>query len=149
LNKNFTLHHFARAVEFLRKEGIFVRAFVLVKPPFMDETEGLDWAVKSAEFAFHCGANVVSLIPTRAGNGALERLMETGEYAPPRLSTLEKAQELALNIAGSGRVFADTWDLRRFSKCPACLEKRRQRIHAVNLSQQTELAVQCPECGGK
>ncbi|MGA2174155.1 MAG: radical SAM protein [Verrucomicrobiota bacterium] len=149
LNKRFSPDHFVRAAEFLRENAIFVRAFVLVKPPFMDETEGLDWAVKSAEFAFHCGANVVSLIPTRAGNGALERLMETGEYAPPRLSTLEKAQELALNIAGSGRVFADTWDLRRFSKCPACLEKRRQRIHAVNLSQQTELAVQCPECGGK
>ena len=47
LNKKFTLRHFARAVEFLRKEGISVRAFVLVKPPFMDETEGLEWAVKS------------------------------------------------------------------------------------------------------
>ncbi len=78
LNKRFTLAHFAEAARFLRKEQIAVRAFVLVKPPFMSETEGLDWAIKSADFAFSSGANVVSLIPTRAGNGAMERLQETG-----------------------------------------------------------------------
>ncbi|MFO1511822.1 MAG: radical SAM protein [Verrucomicrobiota bacterium] len=148
LNKRFTLNHFTRAVEFLRNQGMSVRAFVLVKPPFMDETEALQWSVKSAEFAFRCGANVVSLIPTRPGNGALEHLMASGQFAPPRLATLERAQELALAIAGAGRTFADTWDLRQFSKCPACLEKRRERIHAINLSQQTQPAVACAECGG-
>jgi hypothetical protein len=147
LNKKFTLNHFSRAVEFLREQKILVRAFVLVKPPFMNETEGLEWAVKSAEFAFQCGADVVSLIPTRPGNGALERLMEAGEFAPPRLSTLEKAQEFALNV-GRGRVFADTWDLRRFSKCPTCLGRRSARIQAINLSQQIQPAVECSECGG-
>ncbi|HXR05259.1 MAG TPA: radical SAM protein [Verrucomicrobiae bacterium] len=145
LNKKFTLTHFASAVEFLREQKMLVRVFVLVKPPFMNETKGLKWAVKSAEFAFNCGANVVSLIPTRPGNGALERLMEAGEFAPPRLSTLEKAQELALNI-GRGRVFADTWDLCRFSKCPTCLGRRSARIQATNLSQQIQPAVRCSEC---
>ena len=148
LNKKFTLHHFARAVEFLRKEGIFVCAFVLVKPPFMDETEGLEWAVKSAEVAFNCGASAVSLIPTRPGNGALERLIEAGEFAPPRLATLEKAQELALNLRADGRVFADIWDLQRFSKCPKCLAKRRERMRAVNLSQQIQPTVKCSDCDG-
>ena len=148
LNKKFTLNHFNRAVEFMRRDGMSVRVFVLVKPPFMNEAEGLEWAVKSAEFAFDCGANVVSLIPTRPGNGAMERLMETGDFTPPQLSTLERAQELALAIAGAGRVFADTWDLQQFSKCPACLEKRRERIQAINLSQQLRPAVECPQCGG-
>ena len=91
LNKRFTLAHFAEAALFLRAEQIAVRAFVLVKPPFMSETEGLDWAIKSADFAFSSGANVVSLIPTRAGNGAMERLQETAEWSPPKLSTFEKA----------------------------------------------------------
>ena len=124
-----------------------MRAFVLVKPPFMNEAEALKWAVKSAEFAFDCGATVVSLIPTRPGNGALDRLMEAGEFAPPQLSTLERALELTVNLR-RGRVFADTWNLEPFSACSACLEPRRQRLHRINLTQQNQPAVECPVCGG-
>ena len=149
LNKKFELAHFSQAAGFLRDNGIAVRAFVLVKPPFMDEAEGWEWAVKSAVFALSCGATVVSLIPTRPGNGALERLMETNEFLPPRLSTLEKALELALEVRGNGRIFADTWDLEQFSNCPACFEKRRQRIHAMNLSQRIPPAIDCPACALK
>ena len=146
LNKKFDLNHFARAADFLRKEKILLRAFVLVKPPFLTEAEGLEWAVKSAEFAFACGVTVVSLIPTRGGNGAMERLREAGEFSPPRLATLEAALELSLKLPGCGRTFADTWDLETFSHCPACFEQRRQRIHAMNLSQQIQPAVDCPAC---
>ncbi len=147
LNKKFELTHFAQAADFLSQAGIAIRAFVLVKPPFMSEAEGLEWAVKSAEFAFACGAAVVSLIPTRPGNGAMDRLMQTGEFTPPRLATLERALELAVNLR-QGRVFADTWNLEPFSSCSACLEKRRQRLHAMNLTQQIQPAIDCPVCGG-
>jgi radical SAM enzyme (TIGR01210 family) len=148
LNKKFTLAHFSQAAGFLRHNKIAVRAFVLVKPPFTNEAEGLEWTVKSAAFAFSCGAAVVSLIPTRPGNGAMDHLMKTGEFSPPRLSTLEKALELSLNLRGEGRVFADTWDLEQFSRCSVCFEQWRQRIHAINLSQQIPPAVDCPACGG-
>jgi len=147
LNKKTDLTHFARAVAFLREAQIAVRAFVLVQPPFLNEEEGLEWAVKSAKFAFNCGAEVVSLIPTRPGNGALDRLMESGEFAPPQLATLEAAQVEALQLRG-GRVFADTWDLEQFSSCSACLEPRRQRLHTINLQQRLLPAVACPACGG-
>src|SRR6516162_5624549 len=50
LNKNFTLPHFAEATKALRNESVGVRAFVLVKPPFLNEEEGFEWAVKSAQF---------------------------------------------------------------------------------------------------
>jgi radical SAM enzyme (TIGR01210 family) len=67
LNKRFTLNHFAQAAAFLRREAITIRAFVLVKPPFLDESDATEWAVKSVSFAFSCGVGAVSLIPTRAG----------------------------------------------------------------------------------
>ena len=146
LNKKFQLAHFASAVEFLRKENIAVRAFVLVKTPFMSETEGLEWAVKSADFAFSCGASVVSLIPTRGGNGALERLQEMKAFTPPNLITLERALAGCLNL-GAGRVFADTWDVGNFSNCAACFSQRRQRLDAINLSQKFIPAIVCPICG--
>lgn len=147
LNKKFELAHFTQAADFLRKEGIAVRAFVLVKPPFMNDAEGLEWAVKSAEFAFSCGATVVSLIPTRPGNGAMDRLLAAGEFTLPRLATLERALELAVNL-DKGRVFADTWNLEPFSTCSACLEQRRQRLHTINLTQKIQPIIDCPVCGG-
>ncbi|HWY77804.1 MAG TPA: radical SAM protein [Verrucomicrobiae bacterium] len=147
LNKKFDLGHFARAAEFLRSHQISLRAFVLVKPPFMDEAEELEWAVKSAEFAFACGATAVSLIPTRGGNGAMERLAEAGGFAPPRLATLERALDASLELQ-RGRVFADLWDLEQFSRCADCLAARRDRLRAVNLSQNALPAIDCPACGG-
>jgi hypothetical protein len=147
LNKKFTLDQFSQASAFLRAHGMSVRVFILVKPPFLDEDEGVEWAVKSAAFALSRGATVVSLIPTRPGNGALERLMETGQFSPPKLSSLEKALDLSLKLGG-GRILADTWDLAQFSSCAACLEKRRQRLQAMNLCQQSLPAVDCEFCGG-
>ena len=147
LNKKFHLTDFARAAAFLRGHGMAVRAFVLLKPPFLGEAAGVEWAVKSAAYAVSCGATVVSLIPTRPGNGALERLMETGEFSPPRLSSLETALQLALEVRAGARIFADTWNLEPFSHCPACWEKRRRRLQAMNLAQQFRPAINCPICG--
>src|SRR5438876_7007399 len=109
LNKRMTLEGFARAAEFLRRNQIALRAFILVKPPFLDEEEALFWAKRSLDFAFDCGATVASLIPTRFGNGALEALAAKGQFFPPKLSTLEQAVEYGVGHA-RGRVFADLWD---------------------------------------
>jgi radical SAM enzyme (TIGR01210 family) len=146
LNKRFNLTDFAHATDFLRKEQIAVRAFVLVSPPFLDETEGLEWTVKSADFAFSCGASVVSLIPTRSGNGAMDRLLSSGEFSPPTLSSLERALQAVLALR-KGRVFADIWDLAAFSSCAHCLDERRERLRAMNLLQRDLPPVDCQNCG--
>ena len=148
LNKKFSLADFSEATGFLLANEIAVRAFILVNPPFLNEADGIEWAVKSADFAFTHGATVVSLIPTRSGNGAMDTLLEAGEFVPTRLSTLEQAQERALHLR-RGRVFADTWNLEQFSQCPSCLEKRRHRLHIVNLTQQSHAGIECPDCGGE
>jgi radical SAM enzyme (TIGR01210 family) len=147
LNKKFDLAQFARAAEFLAAERIALRAFILVNPPFMNEAEGAEWAVKSAEFAFACGAGTVTLIPTRGGNGTMERLRESGEFVPPTLAMLEAAQRAALAL-GRGRVFADTWALEPFSACPHCFAARRERLETVNITQCDMPPVRCAVCGG-
>ena len=77
----------------LRENEVDLRAFILVKPPFMLEEEAVEWAVRSLEFAFECGATAATLIPTRGGNGAMEELAATGDFSPPALRTLEMAFE--------------------------------------------------------
>ena len=117
LNKGITLDSFRRAATELQNRDIALRVFILVKPPFQGEDEALEWAKRSLDFAFDCGASVACLIPTRAGgNGALEALEQAGEWSPPRLSTLERATDYGAGLGlNRGRVFADLWDLERFS----------------------------------
>jgi hypothetical protein len=145
LNKRMTLDQFARAAGFLRGHGIALRVFILVKPPFLDEAAALEWAGRSIDFAFDCGATVASLIPTRFGNGALEALAEQGEFSPPRLATLEEAAAYGVGLR-RGRVFADVWDLGQFSRCPACFAARKLRLERMNLAQEVGPPVVCSNC---
>ena len=147
LNKRMTLEDFRRAAAFLREAGISLRVFVLVGLPFVALREAVDWALRSAECAFDCGAAVVSLIPTRSGNGAMDALEERGDFSPPDLAALEEAAASALGLR-RGRVLADAWDLERFSRCAACFASRAHRLRAMNLAQAVMPPVSCPECGG-
>ncbi len=147
LNKRATLDQFAAAADRLGQNGIALRVFILVKPPFLDEAEALHWAQRSLDFAFDCGATVAALIPTRAGNGALEALAARGEFAPPRLETLEAAAAYGVRL-GRGRVFADLWDLQRFSTCANCFAARQARLREMNLKQEVPARIECRNCGG-
>lgn len=147
LNKRTTIDDFARAAAFLREQDIALRVFILVKPPFMDEAEALEWAKRSVDFAFANHASVIALIPTRGGNGALETLTQLGEFTPPRLETLEAAMDHGVGLQ-RGRVFADLWDLEKFSRCPHCFAARRERLNTMNFTQQLLPRIACPQCAG-
>jgi uncharacterized Fe-S cluster-containing MiaB family protein len=98
LNKRMTLEMFARAADFLRANAIALRAFVMIKPPFVrSDDEALHWARRSIDFAFDCGARVISLIPTRSGTPEMEALGRAGEFSPPALLTLKRALEYGLD----------------------------------------------------
>lgn len=144
LNKGMTVGDFDAAARFLIGHGIHVRAFVLLRPPYLTEAEGVEWAVKSIVHAFDQGARCVSVIPVRDGNGALERLRDEGRFAPPSLAAME--QTLAAGILlGRGRVFVDLWDARRFAACPRCAAARIERLAEMNLRQKALPPVAC-EC---
>lgn len=143
LNKRMTLAMFRQAAEFLRANHIALRAFVIVKPPFVrGGDEALDWARRSVDFAFDCGAGVVTLIPARFGPDTLEALAKTGDFAPPKLETLEAALDYGVAL-GRGRVFADLWDLEKFADCQECFSARRERLEQINLQQQPSPRVVC------
>jgi hypothetical protein len=145
LNKRMTLEQFSRAAEFLREHDLALRVFILVKPPFLDDAEALHWAKRSLDFAFECGATVASLIPTRAGNGALEALAAQGQFAPPELVLLEEAADYGVTLR-RGRVFADLWDLETFSRCASCFPERLARLERINLRQVVEPPIPCARC---
>jgi radical SAM enzyme (TIGR01210 family) len=148
LNKRMTLDQFARSSEYLQKNNIDLRVFILVQPPFMRPEESLYWAQRSLDFAFDRGATAVTLIPARGGNGAMETLAQIGEFTPPTLATVEVAADYGLGL-GRGRVFVDLWEIHnRPNVCLFCLADRADRLHCMNLSQQLLPSIECSHCGG-
>ena len=148
LNKRMTVDEFALASEQLRRRGASVRVFLLISPPFVPATQQDDWLQQSIDVAFSCGASVVSLIPTRSGNGALEALGAEGTFRAPRLEDVERGIESALAVRPDrGRIFVDLWDLQRFAACPHCFEARRARLHTINLEQRLFSPPSCTVCG--
>jgi archaeosine synthase beta-subunit len=142
LNKRMTLEDFTASVNFLLDHDIFTRTFILLRPPFLSESEGVFWAERSIDFAFNAGVECCVIIPVRAGNGAMDKLMEKGIFELPDLRSLETVLEYGIEQQ-SGRVFADVWDLKLFSKCDRCFDARFSRLKELNLMQRLISPVKC------
>ena len=139
LNKRMTVESFREAASFLQRNEIDLRVFILLRPPFQEEAEGLAWACRSLDVAAECGAKVCSVIPTRGGNGAMEALGEI--WQPPKLRSLEAAMEYGLSLKPL-RVFADLWDVEKFYDCD-CSASRAGRLAEMNQTQQIPAAIAC------
>lgn len=147
LNKRFTLERFEQAAKALEDRGVALRVFLLISPPFIPSLEQDAWLLHSVDAAFSSGATVVSLVPTRPGNGSMEALTTSGWFRTPELEDIERSFALALTHArGRGRVFVDLWDLERFAQCPHCTVARRDRLQAMNLEQLVLPECPCPAC---
>ena len=145
LNKQMTLEDFERATRFLLTNRIQVRAFILLRPPFLDEDEGLGWAIRSIEYAFSIGVGCCSVIATRAGNGIMEQLETQRLFARPQFRSLERVLQAGVEM-GQGRVFVDLWEIERQVPCPTCGPPRIERLHRMNLAQTILPTIEC-DCG--
>lgn len=144
LNKRFTVADFQDSAAFLVAHNIALRVFLLLRPPFLTEAEGVIWAKRTLDTAFNSGAGTCCVIPTRAGNGAMETLAASGDYTPPTLPSLEAVQEYGLGL-NRGRVFADLWDIERFYTCD-CSPARAARLAEMNRTQTVSPPVMCSPC---
>ncbi len=143
LNKQLTPNDFKKAAGFLTTNGIDVRAFILLNPPYLtDQKENTEWVIKTVQFAFESGVQCCSIIATRSGNGIMETLQQQGLYTPATLDALEQVFETALQLK-QGRVFVDTWDIGFLSKCPQCFQARKGRLEAMNLHQEIYPRITC------
>ena len=148
LNKRMSLDDYQTACRFLREHSIALRSFVLLRPPGMSDEEGMEWALRSVEFAFESGVRCVAIVPVRAGNGVMDQLQQSGHFQPPTLATMERTLDRALGFADSGhRVFVDLWDVEHFAECNVCVAARKERLHQINLTQRPLAPVTCDVCG--
>ena len=120
LNKRMTAGDFAGAADELRRRGVSLRVFLLVSPPFVPPAEQDTWLLRSVEFAEQCGASVISLIPARGGNGAMEALTAQHLFQEPTADDVLRSYDLIVasrSVAGhqspvssrSVRILIDPW----------------------------------------
>jgi radical SAM enzyme (TIGR01210 family) len=164
INKGMTVAEFETCVRRLVAHGIPVRSFVLVGVPFLRKQEWAAATRKSIDVSFGAGAQIVSLIPTRLGNGTLEELQAAGDFVPPGLIDLEAAFGDFLESEekeGDGRareararrrrmVFADLWDADQLAASRCCAATRVERLRKMNILQRNlplSSLLPCPSCG--
>lgn len=141
LNKQITVDEVQRATAQLTSQGIDVRLFVLLRPPGLSESAGIEWCLASIDAARCWGARHVSVIPVRGGNGAMEQLQASGQFEPPLASSLEIVIRESVRMS-SMVVTADLWDWTRLrGLCPNCSDIRHQRMQQMNLTQSPEKSV--------
>jgi radical SAM enzyme (TIGR01210 family) len=100
INKGFSYKDFERAVHIL--EGIKIKAYLLIKPPFLTEYEAVEDAVHSAEMIADL-VDVISFNPVVIHRQTLvEYLWRTGGYTPPWMwsvvEVLNRTRHLAPHI---------------------------------------------------
>ncbi|CAM3349150.1 radical SAM protein [Rhodothermus bifroesti] len=145
LNKQLTVGQLDRAVAWLHAHHLLIRAFILLKPPFLPPAEALYWTQRTVQWAVENGIQTVVLIPTRSGNGIMELLQQNGQFAPPTPEEIEAAAAYLFTQPAPVRLL-DTWDLHRFYSCPNCARLQQQRFTRINQTQNWEPPVPCTQC---
>jgi len=149
INKHMSTTDFRRACELAADHDLGLRAFVLVGAPFVPPSEDTRWVGETVEHALANGVEHVTLIPVRAGNGALEALAEAGRFTPPTLASAEAAYAASLELAADRAVVTlDLWDIELLAAKPCCRAARVERLRALNERGRPQPRVRCPNCEG-
>ena len=150
INKGMTVGEFETCTRRLVENGIPVRSFILLGVPFLRKEEWAEATRTSIDVSFSAGAEIVSLIPTRMGNGTLEELQREGHFEPPALSDLERAlgdffEGEEGRGAARGMVLVDLWNADHLPAPRCCAAARVDRLRTMNIIQRS-LPLSLPPC---
>lgn len=144
MGKGADLDDFKRAADSLSSLNADLRIFLLLHPPWVPMDEQNSSLVDSIRFATSLGAERISLIPLRRGNGAVEALEREGLAQPPSLTEVERALALALQeVTPPLALTVDLWDAEELEACPYCLEARLERLRRFNREGTLSPALTC------
>src|SRR6266699_2140512 len=102
VNKVWGLKENARAAALARDAGATIKTYLLIKPPFLTESEAIDDAVRSGHDA-DAQSDTISFNPVNVQSRTIvDRLFRRGEYRPPWLwsvvEVLERTRDLHAHV---------------------------------------------------
>ena len=99
VNKGESIEDYKRAVSILKNKGVRSLAYVLLKPPFMSESEAIEEAIATIQMAHEIGFDAVSLEPASIHPYTLLHALNLeGLYQPPWLWSVVKVAQNVRNI---------------------------------------------------
>ncbi|MFX1497798.1 MAG: archaeosine biosynthesis radical SAM protein RaSEA [Promethearchaeota archaeon] len=111
INKGMLYNDFKKLVELTKKIGIGIRAYLLFKPPFLNEQGAIDDCTKSIRDLIKLGVNTISINPLNIQkNTFAEYLWYQNRYRPPWFYSLFKCLRNvynAVDISKLPRIISD------------------------------------------
>ncbi len=84
INTTCTKGNYEKAVKLLQSADYIPHAFLMLKPPFVTESEGVTDVLESLSYLAGLNVTTVTICPTRVAPGTLlEKLYDMGEYNVP------------------------------------------------------------------
>jgi radical SAM enzyme (TIGR01210 family) len=107
-NKGTTLEVYKSSLSYLQSIGIFVKSYIFIKPPFLNEQEAFRDAIKTIFDAKEMGTDVISINPCNIQNGTLVyELFRKDEYQTPWLWTVLHLIMRANEFTPDGKIICD------------------------------------------
>lgn len=148
INKGFTAQDSLRAGMTVKDAGLGVRTYLLLKPPFVSESKGIEDSVRSARFADPF-SDEISINPLNVQRATYaERLWKRGEFRPPWIwSLIEVMKQLSGTV--SARIMSSPSGggaARGVHNCGVCDAAALEAVERFSFSQDPrDLEVTC-EC---
>jgi radical SAM enzyme (TIGR01210 family) len=154
INKGMALEDFRMAASQVRDVGLALRAYVLLKPPFLTEREAIDDALEAVMEAVRAGATHISINPVNVQADTLvDHLHHRGEYEPPWLwSVVEVLERGGRDLPPGSRLLSAPTaggKARGAHNCGQCDVQVLQAIEFHRLSGDLEELGRVPDCGCK
>jgi hypothetical protein len=144
INTTCTNVGFERAIELLRSAEYLPIVFLMIKPPFLTEREGIVDAVESIQYLAEKGINEPILCPTRiAPNTIVDILHQRGLFSPPWLWSVVEVLRQTVGIS-SPRVATVNLESQKnvdsqcASNCPKCNQQFIDGIKNFNTNREID-----------
>lgn len=134
IKKGLSFESYVKACDILNRFEITRVTYVLVKPPFLTESEAIIDAIRSTKKAFESGSSIVSFEPMSVQKDTVVyQLYSDGLYRPPWLwSVIEIVNEV--DALGETRIgqFVYPPSVQYASNCDKCTLETLQKIREFN-----------------
>jgi archaeosine synthase beta-subunit len=126
-NTSFSNAQFESAVAVLRSLGANVKTYLMIKPPFLDDSEAIQDSVDSLRYLRDLGLQTATLCPTRVAKNTLaHRLFLRELYQPPNLWSIVEvirraSADIQLRVACINLRGSDFDSIFPYS-CPQCAD---------------------------
>ncbi|MHA1907619.1 MAG: archaeosine biosynthesis radical SAM protein RaSEA [Candidatus Thorarchaeota archaeon] len=142
INKGFNLLDFKNAISTAADHSIGIRAYVLLKPPFLTEKGAYQDTLHTIQQCGELGVSTVSINPVNIQRSTLvETLWERGEYRPAWLWTLVEVLREGRTVLSKGiNLVCDPvagGKARGVHNCGKCDKKIVNQISVFSLAQET------------